>query len=72
MFYPKEVPNLVSAIRIRIDLCFSIANNVVPVEDIREMYNIDDMLTEAVMYDKKFGSIALNGLSKFFWVFCMS
>ena len=51
MFYPKEVPNLVSAIRIRIDLCFSIANNVVPVEDILDMHSIEYTLTKAARYN---------------------
>ena len=37
---------MVSAIKIRTNMCFSVANNVVPVEDILEMHDFDDTLTE--------------------------
>ena len=34
MFLMKEGQNVVSAIKSRMNLCFSVAKNVVPVEDI--------------------------------------
>ena len=49
----KEVQILVSAINIRMNLCFSVGNNVVPVENILEMHNIYDPLTEASRYNAR-------------------
>ena len=34
IFYPKEGKNVVIAIKIQTNLCFSVKKNVVPVEDI--------------------------------------
>ena len=53
MFHMKEVQILVSAINIRMNLCFSVGNNVVPVENILEMHNIYDPLTEASRYNAR-------------------
>ena len=50
LFHPKEVQNVVSAINIRMNFCFSVENNVVPVEDILYMHNVDNMLTDAERY----------------------
>ena len=44
---------MVSTIKIRMKVCFSVANNVVPVEDILEMYNVDEMRTEAARYNTR-------------------
>ena len=33
------------------NFCFSVANNVVPVEDILEMRNVEDTLTKAARYN---------------------
>ena len=44
---------MVSAIKIQTDMCFSVANNVVPVEDIHEMNNFDDTLTETARYNAR-------------------
>ena len=38
---------MVSAIKIRINSCFYVANNVVPVEDVMNMHNVDNNLTES-------------------------
>ena len=46
LLQPKEVQNVVSAIKIRMTF-FSEENNVVPVEDILGIHNVDDTLTEA-------------------------
>ena len=53
LFHLKEVLNVVSTIKIRTNLCFSVAKNVVPVEDIIEMHNFDDTLTETEMYNAR-------------------
>ena len=56
IFHPKEVQILVSAIKIRINLCFSVSKNVVPVEDILgilEMHNVDYVLTEVARYNAR-------------------
>ena len=34
-------------------MCFSVANNVMSVEDILEMHSVDNMLTEAVSYNAR-------------------
>ena len=44
---------MVSAIKIRINLYFSVANSVVPVEDILKMYNVDGALTEVARYNAR-------------------
>ena len=41
---------MVSEINIRNIFCLFLAKNVVPVEDIIEMHNVDDTLTEASRY----------------------
>ena len=41
---------MVIAIKIRMNLCFAVANNVVPDEDILDMHNIDNMITESEMH----------------------
>ena len=51
MFHLNEVQALVSAINIRMDLYFYVANNVVPVEDILDMHNVDDVITEEESYN---------------------
>ena len=35
------------------DLFFSVGNNVVPVEDILEMHNVENILTEEVIYNSR-------------------
>ena len=42
---------MVSSIKIRMNLCFSVAKNVVPIGDILEMHNVENMLTEAARYN---------------------
>ena len=37
---------------IKIQMNFSVANNVVPVEDILNICNVDDTLTEAARYNE--------------------
>ena len=44
---------MVSAIKIRTNLCFSVAKNVVPVEDILDMHNFDNTLTETERYNAR-------------------
>ena len=44
---------MVSAIKIHMNLCFSVANNVVPVEYIIEMHNVDGTITEAGRYSER-------------------
>ena len=53
LFCPKEVQNIVSAINIRMNFCFDVANNIVHVEYILDMNNIDDTLTEASRYSTR-------------------
>ena len=43
---------MVGAINIRIKLYFSTAKNIMPAEDIFDMHNIDNMLTEAARYNR--------------------
>ena len=42
---------MVSAINIRMNLCFSVEKNIVPVENILNIRNFDDTLTEAARYN---------------------
>ena len=42
---------MVIAINIRINLCFSVENNVWPLEDILEMHNVENTITEAESYN---------------------
>ena len=51
MFHPKEVQNLVSAIKSRMNFCFAVSNNVVSVEDILDMHNVENTLTESAIYN---------------------
>ena len=44
---------MVSPIKIQKNLCFSVAKNVEPVEDILEMHNVDNMLTEEERYNAR-------------------
>ena len=44
---------MVSAIKSRINFCFSEAISVVTVEDIIEMRNVDNALTEADIYNAR-------------------
>ena len=44
---------MVSEIKIRIDFCFFIAKNVVPIEDILEMCGVDNMLNEVERYNAR-------------------
>ena len=44
---------MVSAIKIRTNMCFSVANNVVPVEDTLGMHNFDYTLTETARYNAR-------------------
>ena len=53
LFSQKEIPNVVSAIKIRIDSCFYVANNVVPVQDILDIHIVDDTITEAARYNAR-------------------
>ena len=53
MFLPKEGQNVVSAINILMNFCFSVENNVVHVEDILHKRNVENMLTDAVMYNAR-------------------
>ena len=45
MFHPKEEQNVVIAIKIRMDPCFSVGKNVVTVEGILDIHNVDNVLT---------------------------
>ena len=51
MFHPKEVQNVVSAIKIQMNVCFSVAKTLVPVEDILDMHNVDNKMTDSVRYN---------------------
>ena len=51
LFHPREGINVVSTIKIRMNLCFSVAKNVVPVEDIIEMHNVENKITKAEIYN---------------------
>ena len=53
LFHPEEGQNVVIAIKIRINLCFSVANNVVPVEDILNMHSVENTLAEAARYNAR-------------------
>ena len=53
MFHPKEVQNLVSAIKSRMNFCFAVSNNVVPVEDILKVNDFDNTPTEAAIYNAR-------------------
>ena len=53
LFRPKEGQIAVGAMKIRMNLCFAGANNLVPVEDILKMYNVDDTLSEAARYTSR-------------------
>ena len=53
LFHPKEVQNVVSSINIWMNLCFFVAKNVVTIEEIIEMKNVKDTLTEAARYDSR-------------------
>ena len=44
-FLPNEHQNVVSAIKIRMNINFLVANNVVTVEYILEIHNVDNALT---------------------------
>ena len=44
---------MVSVIKIQINFCFYVANNVVPVEYILEMHNVDDTLTKSERYNAR-------------------
>ena len=44
---------MVSAINIRMNLCFYISKNVVPVEDILDVHNVDNILTDVARYSAK-------------------
>ena len=44
---------MVSSINIQLNFCFAVANNVVSVEDIVEMHNDDDTLTESARYNAR-------------------
>ena len=68
LFHPKEGQNLVIAIKIRVNLCFSVAKNVAPIEDILEMHNVDNTLNEAAIYNARIFAIALPGISKSVWI----
>ena len=43
---------MVRTIKIRMNLCFAVAKNVVPVEDILEMHNVENTLTESELYNE--------------------
>ena len=53
LFYPKSGQNVVSAIKIQMNMCFDVANNVVHVEDILDMHNVDNTSTETVRYNAR-------------------
>ena len=42
---------MVSVIKIRMNLCFTVEKNVVPFEDILEIYNFENTITEAGIYN---------------------
>ena len=51
LFRQNKVQNVVSAIKIRINSCFDVANNVVPFEDVMNMHNVYNNLTESARYN---------------------
>ena len=53
IFNPKGGQNVVSAINIRMNLSFAVANNVVSVEDIIQMNHVDDTLTDTERYNAR-------------------
>ena len=52
LFHLKEGQNMVSRIQIQM-VFFAVANNVVPVEDILDITNFDNTLTEAAIYNAR-------------------
>ena len=52
---------MVSAIKIRMDLCFDASNNVVLVEDIIEMHNVDNTQNKSGIYNE---SICCHNISR--------
>ena len=42
---------MIISINIRMNFCFAVANNVLPVEGILEMHNFDNAVTEAACYN---------------------
>ena len=50
LFHSKEVQNVVRAIKIQLEFCSHLANNVVPVESILEMHNVDNLPIHCMGY----------------------
>ena len=50
MFYLKKGQNMFITIKIWMDFCFTVANNVALVEDILDMHNVENTLTESEIY----------------------
>mmetsp|Transcript_22847 Transcript_22847/g.49599 ORF Transcript_22847/g.49599 Transcript_22847/m.49599 type:complete len:118 (-) Transcript_22847:37-390(-) len=46
LFHPKEGQTVVDAIKNRMDLCFGVANNTVPLEAVLEMHDVDETMTD--------------------------
>ena len=46
------------------NFCFAVANNVVPVEDILEIHNVEDTLTEEARYNTSIWCHKIPGVLK--------